>query len=232
LPHFVLARRLEKNYHGFGKYRGGACYCEISTPYGEGGCFLSSWGAADKLSHNPGLMAGYMGPPNPRIIVQDTDLLERIERGEDIDLDNYDLIRDQTLKGTYRIEASGQTTEKRREGDLMMYGLGGGGGYGDVLERDPALVARDIADDMITAEVAHRVYGVVIDAATGLVDEAATADRRAAMRRERLARGKPFAEFIAAWLDRRPPERITKFYGAYPEPRVPHYRKPFWGLYD
>lgn len=232
LPHFVLSRRLEKNYHGFGKYRGGACYCEISTPYGEGGCFLSSWGAADKLSHNPGLMAGYMGPPNPRIIVQDTDLLERIARGEDIDLDNYDLIRDQTIKGTYRVEASGQTTEKRHEGDLMMYGLGGGGGYGDVIERDPALVAHDLVDGMITDDVAYRVYGVVIDPTTNRVDAAATAERRAAMRRERLARGRPFAEFIADWLDRRPPERITRFYGAYPEPRVPGYRKPFWGLYD
>jgi len=81
LPHFVLARRLEKNYHGFGKYRGGTPLVEIST-CGHLGCFMSSWGSADKISHNPGLMGGYSGPPNPRVVIKGTDLFERIRRGE------------------------------------------------------------------------------------------------------------------------------------------------------
>jgi N-methylhydantoinase B/oxoprolinase/acetone carboxylase alpha subunit len=229
-PHFVLARKLEKNYHGYGKYRGGASYHEISTPYGHAGCFLSSWGAADKLSHNPGLMGGYMAPPNPRIIIEDTDVLERIGAGVDLELNNYEVIRDELLKGTYRLEASGQPTERLKEGDLMMHGMGGGGGYGDVLERDPAAVARDVREQMTTPDIALRVYAVVLQP-DGDVDVVATAERRAAVRRERLARGKPFDEFIAGWLAKRPPADIVEYYGHFPEPRVPGYDKPFWGQY-
>ena len=232
LPHFVLSRRLEKNGHGGGKFRGGPAYAEIGTACGHSGCFVSSWGAADKLSHNPGLMGGYMGPPNPRVIIEDTNLIELIKAGKDVNFDNYEIVRDQTIKGTFRIEASGQLTEHRHEGDLMMYSLGGGGGYGDVLERDPARVAKDLAEDIITPDVAEKIYGVMFDSVTGLVDMVATEQRRAEMRKERLAAAKPFAEFVDGWRRLRPPDKIIAYYGEYPEPRVPGYQKAFWGLYD
>ncbi len=230
LPHFVLARRFEKNYHGFGRYRGGTPLVEIST-CGHLGCFMSSWGSADKISHNPGLMGGYYGPPNPRVVVKGTDLFERIERGEDVDISQYELLTKRTLKGEYRVEASGQSTQAFKQGDLMSFSLGGGGGYGDVLEREPERVLADLKENFITAEVAEKIYGVVIDPATGLVDAAATGRRRAAIRRERLHKGKPFAEFVRAWRKKKPREAILKYYGAWPEPRTPGYDKPFWGLY-
>lgn len=230
LPHFVLARRFEKNYHGFGRYRGGTPLVEIST-CGHLGCFMSSWGSADKISHNPGLMGGYYGPPNPRVVVKGTDLFERIERGEDVDISQYELLTRRTLKGEYRVEASGQSTQAFKQGDLMSFSLGGGGGYGDVLEREPERVLADLKEKFITAAVAEKIYGVAIDPATGLVDTAATGRRRAAMRRERLRKGKPFAEFVRTWQRKRPPESILKYYGAWPEPRTPGYGKPFWGLY-
>jgi N-methylhydantoinase B len=49
----------------------------------------------------------------------------------------------------------------------------GGGGYGDPRQRDPALVAADVADGLVSIARAREVYGVVVDA-TGGVDEAAT----------------------------------------------------------
>ena len=231
LPHFVLSRRLEKNGHGWGKFRGGPPYVEVGTACGHKGCFLSSWGSADKISHNPGLMGGYMGPPNPRVIIQDTNLMQLIREGKDIDLDSYELVRDQTLTGTYRIEASGQPTEQRNEGDLMIYNLGGGGGYGDVLERSPILVASDLKAELITADIAYKIYGVVIEESTGRVDDAATEACRKEMRRVRLAEAKPFKAFIGEWLKKRPAPHVIKYYGEFPDPRVPGYDKPFWGFY-
>jgi acetone carboxylase alpha subunit len=50
---------------------------------------------------------------------------------------------------------------------------------------------------LTSARVAQKVYGVVLDAQSGEVDEAATTERRAAIRRERLARGRPTSAYIA-----------------------------------
>lgn len=61
---------------------------------------------------------------------------------------------------------------------------GGGGGFGDPLERDPGLVAWDTRCGFVSFAVAHDVYGVVLDA-QGNADDHATADRRAAIRDER-----------------------------------------------
>jgi N-methylhydantoinase B len=64
-------------------------------------------------------------------------------------------------------------------GDRYRCQLAGGGGWGDPLARDPAAVARDVRDEKISLAFAAEVHGVVIDAATGAVDAAATAALRA-----------------------------------------------------
>jgi N-methylhydantoinase B len=64
------------------------------------------------------------------------------------------------------------------EGDVFDHYQAGGGGYGDPLERDPALVAADVRDGRVSIERARSDYGVVIDAETLLVDvQATTAER-------------------------------------------------------
>lgn len=68
-------------------------------------------------------------------------------------------------------------------GDLLHFITWGGGGWGDPLDRDPALVAREIGQGLITMDGA-REYGVVIGA-DGLVDDAATTALREAMRASR-----------------------------------------------
>jgi N-methylhydantoinase B len=61
------------------------------------------------------------------------------------------------------------------------------GGCGDPLDRDAAAVVDDVADGWYTTEDALAVYGVVVDG-DGVVDQAATDARRAAIRADRLAR--------------------------------------------
>lgn len=57
------------------------------------------------------------------------------------------------------------------------------GGYGDPLERDPAMVREDVLDDFTTLELARDAYGVVFtDERTLEVDGEATAELRAQLR--------------------------------------------------
>ena len=54
------------------------------------------------------------------------------------------------------------------------------GGFGDPLDREPARVLSDCLDELISAEQASDIYGVVIEA--GALDDAATDELRARMR--------------------------------------------------
>ena len=72
-----------------------------------------------------------------------------------------------------------------RRGDVVVMESGGGGGYGDPLERDPEAVRADVREGFVSAERARDGYGVVLDAA-GEVDEEATAAAREALGRGRF----------------------------------------------
>jgi N-methylhydantoinase B len=69
------------------------------------------------------------------------------------------------------------------KGDLLHYVTWGGGGWGDPLERDPEIVAREVRRGLVTAEGA-RDYGVVVSSA-GALDAGATAALRAEMKARR-----------------------------------------------
>jgi N-methylhydantoinase B len=74
-------------------------------------------------------------------------------------------------------------------GERIMYDYGGGGGWGDPLERDPQAVLDDVIDEYVSIEGASRDYGVVLtgslDELTLEVDEVGTHARREQMRAER-----------------------------------------------
>lgn len=64
-----------------------------------------------------------------------------------------------------------------KPGDAFLLRAGGGGGFGSPIERDPALVARDVREGYISEAVARDVYRVAFDGQGG-VDQAATAKLR------------------------------------------------------
>jgi N-methylhydantoinase B len=75
-------------------------------------------------------------------------------------------------------------------GDVFSRPTAGGGGFGDPLERDPALVLEDVIDDYVSIERAAKDYGVVIKAidpeiCAYQIDEAATRNARGKIRSER-----------------------------------------------
>jgi N-methylhydantoinase B len=55
----------------------------------------------------------------------------------------------------------------------------GGAGYGSPLQRAPEVVLADVRDGYVSAQAARERYGVVIDATSWAVDDAATRERRA-----------------------------------------------------
>lgn len=58
---------------------------------------------------------------------------------------------------------------------------GGGGGWGDPLDRDPELVREDVLEELISHDAARSLYGVVLDASLD-VDREATRQAREQLR--------------------------------------------------
>jgi len=91
--------------------------------------------------------------------------------------------------GTRRNEAAhdiGKRTVYRPElGEVIRLWCGGGGGFGDPLERDPDLVAADVAAGLVSPARARDVYGVAL--VEGAIDAAATRSLRARLRSARGA---------------------------------------------
>lgn len=93
---------------------------------------------------------------------------------------------------------------KLNSGDAFSRPTAGGGGYGDALERNPALVREDVADGYVSVRRAARDYGVVIrvideDLAEYEVDEAATLQERAGIRVARQGWLDEDPAQVAAW---------------------------------
>jgi N-methylhydantoinase B len=89
------------------------------------------------------------------------------------------------------------------EGDIFSRPTAGGGGFGDPLERDPALVLQDVIDDYVSIDRAAMDYGVVIKAIDPEIceyeiDEAATKAARETIARLRKGWLATPAEEVAA----------------------------------
>lgn len=81
------------------------------------------------------------------------------------------------------------STLQLADGMVHVVGSQGGGGFGDPLERDPARVAIDVANGLVSVDGALRDYAVVV--VEGVVDESATERARDERRRHRLGGRQP-----------------------------------------
>jgi N-methylhydantoinase B len=78
-----------------------------------------------------------------------------------------------------------QTVYRPAMNETIRIWAGGGGGWGDPLERDPAMVAQDVAAELLSRERARSVYGVVVT--NGEAQPAETKALRATMAAQRAA---------------------------------------------
>lgn len=89
--------------------------------------------------------------------------------------------------------------------DTLRADLGGGGGWGDPLDRDPQAVLEDVLDEYVSMDAAREFYGVVISKKTREIDALSTEDLRRTLREQRRAEKKEAREAVAylssTWQD-------------------------------
>lgn len=78
-----------------------------------------------------------------------------------------------------------KVTVQLKPGDVVSYRTCGGGGYGSLLERDPALVVEDVRNGKVSLARARTVYGVEVDPTTWTYDPHETARLRSSVNSER-----------------------------------------------
>lgn len=212
---------LAKDRVGFGKYRGGLGYEMISSVRGTGLWGFMTGCTGSLFTPSQALFGGYGPPVYPLCKIRDTNIFDHLrDNPEGINFDILELMNEQPIQpARYSTHEMAMTFELCQQGEVYMICQGTGGGYGDVLRRDPALVMKDIEEDLISDETARDIYKVTFDSGSLIVDEAATKRLRDAERKARIARGKPFDEFVAEWQTAEPPPHLP-YYGSWDDPKV------------
>jgi hypothetical protein len=220
-----------KDNQAFGKYRGGQGYEMIASSLGSPlwGFMCSCIGS--KIPTTPGLFGGYSSPTYPLCKIRGADVFEVWKNEpEKFEFSIAGLMNQRPFKNaSYTSHHSGLQFEIAGRGDLYMITQGSGGGYGDVLERDPQLVIADLEEELISHETAREIYHVVYNPETLLLDQAATEAARAAERKARKARAQPYKAFLKQWVTKQPPEQLP-FYGCWGDERSTIFAGPFAGV--
>jgi acetone carboxylase alpha subunit len=209
MPMLYLGRSISPDSGGYGQYRGGAGFESVWTVANTPQLIIATSEHSSRVFDNAGMCGGYPAPTvQLHHAVHDAGIAERGAKGEPLphqigddphesDIHRYTNGETQVVEGPY-------LAEPLRTGDVFSHSYNGGGGYGDVLDRDPDAVARDLANGYVTRDSAHDVYGVVVDEMSGtpVVDAEATSARRKEIRAERKAKSVPVSEWISASRDR------------------------------
>ena len=179
-PLLILYRKEALDTGGAGRYRGGVGMEVSFTPYRALGieAITNAGGQGISTNQGMGLFGGYPSPTAHYQVFKGTDVRERWQARR-MPRAASELSRTEHLR--LRSKSNGTPLVA---GDALMLVVCGGGGYGDAIERDPALVADDVLNDYVSAGAALDVYGVALHD-DGTVDQAATDKRRQAIRDER-----------------------------------------------
>lgn len=219
-PFLYLFRNFFDTSYGHGKFRGGAGVGVGLKVHGTNYLALGAMGAGARFPTTLGLFGGYAVPPTFVQYVHGSSMNALLESGDHARPTSLEEIYAPANpeSGDRKFHDVNMTVRPFADGDTYYVAVGGGGGYGDPLERDPAAVARDLRNGIVTAWAAEHVYHVVVDAGTQRLDAEATAKRRDDARRARLKRGRPYSEFTREWAKQKPPAEILRYYGTFPDP--------------
>jgi acetone carboxylase alpha subunit len=245
LPILYLGRQIWPDSAGAGKFRGGSGFTSTYMIHGTPMFMLTTAIHSGRVFDNGGMCGGY---PAPTAIyhyaVRDTNLKQLIEEQkplphyEGVDPRDPDVFR--LVEGDKEFTEGGYIGRPFKSYDLFEHFYNSGGGYGDILERDPKLVLEDVENGYVTHRAAAEVYGAVIhkdEKSRRLVlENEATRDRRDALRAERRAK----AVSVKQWLEKERSriekgEFIPEVLEAYREsmrlsPRWAREFREFWSL--
>ena len=187
----IVPHKLMTDGEGFGKFRGGHGYQQIATMKDS-----SMWGfmccsIGSKFPTTYGIFGGYAPGTLPLCKVKGVNVFEVMQ--DQRELLRYsipEIMNERPFPGAkYSTHHMGRQLEFAQPGELYMITQGGGGGYGDVLEREPELVAKDFLDGLLSMRSVQQIYHVVLDEKSGAVDHAATEQARQAEREMFLVAG-------------------------------------------
>jgi N-methylhydantoinase B len=181
-PILFLYRKEDTDGGGAGQWRGGGGIRSGVTPYRAQSMTVvtNTGGQCVSAQNSPGLFGGLPSPAGHYLVSSGTDLSAWRDR-QTVPASIHDLKADHTAP--LRAKSNGAPLN---DGDVMEIRVGGGGGYGDPLDRDPARVARDIRLGYTSKEAAASIYGVALSNG-GDVDEAATTAARDKLRTGRAS---------------------------------------------
>jgi acetophenone carboxylase len=216
-PILYLFRKHSMDTAGMGKYRGGcgmdAHWIIHNTPM----CVVGGAGNGAKFVQASGSFGGYAPTAFPGVLVKGSDILDRMKRGEDVPLSTQEVAQKPNGKGEVVISDRSLAMFGATEGDEISVLQAGGGGYGDVLDRDPDAVLRDLQGGVISRWVAENVCHVAIDSEVRTVDYRKTEELRAREIKNRKQRGRKYGDFIKEWREKRPPAEAIAYIGPWPE---------------
>ncbi|RVH10457.1 hydantoinase B/oxoprolinase family protein [Sinorhizobium meliloti] len=244
MPMVYIGRSIVPNSGGAGKYRGGCAFISTWLINKTDHLRLVTSEHSSRVFDNGGLCGGYPAPTcEKHHAVRNSDIHERAERREPLahTPGTDPLVSDfeRTYKGEQVWEEGPYITRPHKAGDIFSHAYNGGGGFGDVLERDPIKTARDVENGFLTREAAEKVFGIILkEDAEGYpqADIDATVARRAELRKKRLKQAIPVLEWIGREQRRVEasdfaPE-VAKMYRSAMKlsPRFSREFKEFWGL--
>ncbi len=219
-PFVYLFRNYFKNSYVHGRFRGGSGVGFGMMMHHVPWVALGSLGYGSKFPATMGIFGGYAVPPVFTQAVHGSNVKPLLEEGGAGLPANLDQLYESgnPEEGARLLHHISMPIQPFLNGDTFYVPVGGGAGYGDCLERDPALVLKDLAEGLVSPWAARNIYQVAYDEQTLRLDPEKTAAFRDEARRLRKERGKPYAEFEAEWMKLRPKGEVLKYFGTYPHP--------------
>lgn len=211
----IVPHRLMTDNCGFGKFRGGIGYQMIATVRRSDAFGFMTTCVGSKFPSTYGLFGGYGAPTYPLCKVKGIDAFEKLK---DLPEERWTVARimnERPFEGArYSTHHMGMQFEIVRQGELYMIVQGGGGGYGDPLERDPEAVIKDVRDGLVSESAARRIFKVAFDSRALSIDAEETENLRTVERKERKRRARPYDEFVKDWIRPTPPDALP-YYGSW-----------------
>lgn len=231
-----------KDAMGYGKFRGGRSMNGMwrihNTPFAAA---VPMGGYSARPVAN-GLFGGYPGRPVGVAFIRHHNLDDLIAEDR-VPRDIYEAV--ERIEGDWATRHTISQMEMLENGDLVIVTAPSGPGYGDVLDRDPELVMKDLREESISPRTATEIYRVVYREDNLVVDTEATELARKQERAARVERGVPYEQWIEGWLTKQPPAEVLEYFGEWPrmqstglvdfeperqllEPRVREYGDPVY----
>lgn len=223
----IVSKKLMKDNQAFGKYRGGQGYEMIASSLGSPLWGFMTCCIGSKMSSVPGLFGGYSAPTYPLCKVKNVDVFEVMKTDpKKFKFSIVEIMNERPFpNAVYTTHHTGLQFEIAKRGELYMITQGSGGGYGDVLERAPELVIKDLEEQLISHETARNIYKLVYNPETLVLDREGTVRARQAERDARRKRGVPFKDFVKKWNKPAPPADLP-YYGCWDDRNIIHAGSP------